>query len=354
MDEAMGNGRKVTQDDVAERAGVSRSVVSYVLNDGSRAVAPETRDKILKAIEELGYRPNKNAQRLMRDQADGAAYRQFGIVMHDIFMFNRPYYTEILAGIHQEAHDHNHHIRFLRIFDDLKNPVLFNELIHEEEVSGLILLALNQSLKTDRDRRMVEQIQKRIRNIVCVEWEWPGLPSVNFNRQEAAYKAAMHLASLGKRRIVYLGPMDGRVLGYQQAALEAGLDLLPPIGVDPANMADGYREAARILAMADKPDAVLAGCDDVAIGALRLFRERGVAVPGALALASIDNIAVAAYADPPLTSVHVEKNDMGRHAVQILMNRAANPNLIVASVLLPTRLVVRASCGAAAGAGDPD
>jgi len=149
---------KVTQEDVARQAGDSRSVVSYVVNNVPRQVAPETKERVLKAIEELGYRPNKHAQRLMREQGDSVADKQFGLVLTDPSMFRRPYYGNILAGIHRTAHAHNCHIRFIRFFDELRNPVLFNELVHEEEISGLLLMSLDQVIEGEPDRQLIRQI----------------------------------------------------------------------------------------------------------------------------------------------------------------------------------------------------
>ena len=101
MDDRERGTRRVTQDDVAKLAGVSRSVVSYVLSASSRSVAPETRERIPAAISELGYRPNKFAQNLMRAKRGAIAHKQFGVVLSDVFMLRRPYYADILAGIHR-------------------------------------------------------------------------------------------------------------------------------------------------------------------------------------------------------------------------------------------------------------
>ena len=109
--------KHATQNDVAKLAGVTRSLVSYVLNGTDRAVAPETRKKILQAIDELGYRPNR-----------------LGVILPSPAMLIRPYCTEILSGIFTAAHRAGNHIRFLRFFSELENPALFNRLIHDEEL----------------------------------------------------------------------------------------------------------------------------------------------------------------------------------------------------------------------------
>lgn len=336
---------KITQEDVARHAGVSRGVVSYVVNNGPRQVAPETRDRVLKAIEELGYRPNKHAQRLMREQGDSVADKQFGLVLTDPSMLRRPYYGSILAGIHRTAHAHHCHIRFIRFFDELRNPVLFNELVHEEEISGLLLMSLDQVIEGEEDRHLIRQIQSRIKNIVCIEWEWDDTPSVNFNRAEATYKATSHLIELGHKHITYAGQEDNRVQGYRQACMENDLSMSFYYPSPRANMAASYEMAERLLAQSPLPTAITAGCDEVAIGLLKAFAHHNIKVPEEIALASIDNIPVAEFMTPALTTVEVPQVDLGRMAVQMLINKAQQPDLPVSSTLLPVKLIVRESSG---------
>ena len=337
--------RRVTQDDVARKAGVTRSVVSYVLNSGSRTVAPETRARILSAIAELGYRPNKHAQNLMRTKYNAIAHRQFGIVLSDVFMLRRPYYADILAGIYATAHENDHHIQFIRFYDELKDPVLFNALIHDEEISGLILIALDQHIDTDEDRKLIAEIQGRIANIVCVEWQWEGLPSVTFDRPDAAYKATSHLLSLGYRDIAYIGQTDNRVAGFRQALSEHYLTVAPADILNGATMRAGYDACDALLKQRSLPDAIMGGSDEVTIGVLRRLSDAGISVPEQVALASIDNIEMSEFSTPPLTTVNVQTGEMGSYAVQVLMDLATRPRSPV-SVVLPTRLVVRESCGA--------
>lgn len=135
-DSAKLNPINVTQEDVARLAGVSRGIVSYVINNGPRSVAPETRERVLEAIAELGYRPNKHAQQLMREQWGSVAERDFGLILPNVTLLQRPYYGTILASIYQTVHDFHYRIRFIRFFDELQNPALFNELIHREEILG--------------------------------------------------------------------------------------------------------------------------------------------------------------------------------------------------------------------------
>jgi LacI family transcriptional regulator len=336
---------QITQNDVARRAGVSRSMVSYVLNGSHRTVAPETRQKILDAIDELGYRPNKFAQALSMGSGRSLSDRYIGIVLTCAEMFLRPYYADILAGIHSAAHEKGFHIRFIRFFDELKDPILYNQLIHGDEICGLLLVALDQILKTPEDRRIIEGIRERIGQIVCVEWQMPGLSSVSFDRQAAAFQAVSYLFERGYQDVVYLGELDQRVSGFRQAFLERrSADIAGLYIDDAADMPSGYEAVKRLHRKRPAlPRAICAGSDEVALGLLLYLHERHIAVPGQVAVISIDNIEIAEYAAPPLTTINVQKRAMGRRAVEMIANCGAGQNEHAMSLLLPVNLVVRKS-----------
>jgi DNA-binding LacI/PurR family transcriptional regulator len=339
------NPKKVTQDDVAKSAGVTRSLVSYVLNDSNRTVAPETREKILKAIDELGYRPNKFAQGLMRGSSNNLAGKQIGIVMNKAEVFLRPYYGEILEGIHLAAHDQSYHIRFIRFFDDLKNPVLFNELIHDEEICGLILISLDQSISTPEDSHVIAKIMERIKNIVCVEWQQEGLPSVHFDRQGASYKATSYLLKNGYKSLAYIGQSDNRILGFKQALLENNIDNINAIPIlYGSDMEDGFTAIKSILSRPGKIDAVVAGSDEVAMGILRYLNKNKIDIPSQIALISMDNIKIAEFTSPPLTTINVQKGAMGKYAVDLIIRNRGLDSIDSIGVTLPTELIIRESC----------
>jgi len=335
-------GKVVTQDDVARRAGVTRSIVSYVINNGPRSVSEETRVRVLDAIRELGYRPNKHAQML---SANGSAIasKTIGIVLAADYMFKRPYYGSILASIHEHAHERDCHIRFIRVFEDFNNPMLFNELIHPNEISSVILLGLDQVLNTPDDRKLIEEIVRRVERVVCVEWEWPGVPSIQFDRQNAAYQATQHLLDCGRTRVAYIGPDDKRIHGFQQALWEHGIQP----GDHPIYYAidsrAGYESCAQLLQSGVSVDAICAGTDEVAIGALKRLHEQGIGVPRQVAIASIDNLDISAYTIPALTTVDVPKHEIGLHAVEALLSDAPRKSAPSFAITVHTQLIVRES-----------
>ncbi len=239
--------KNITQNDVAKRAGVTRSMVSTVLKETHRSDAPATREKILNAIEELGYRPNKYAQALLTGE-EALAKKHIGVILYSDEIFLRPYYTEILSGIYTAAHKASYHVRFIRFFNELKDPILFNSLIHMKEISGLLLLAVDQALKTPEDRNILQKVSERIKQIVCIDWKEEGLSSVLFDRQEAAYKAVQCLLSKGYTDIAYIGQLDERVRGFRQAFLENNCTSIPQLRISGAlDMASGYASVKQLF-----------------------------------------------------------------------------------------------------------
>jgi len=273
------------------------------------------------------------------------ADHNIGIVLCSAEMFLRPYYSEILAGIHQAAHEKDYHIKFIRFFDELKDPVLFNQLIHSEEICGLILVALDQCIETSEDNLLIERIKTQIDQIVCVDWQITGLSSVSFDRQMAAFSAVKYLFDQGFYDIAYIGEPDQRVTGFKQAFLENGAEDISGLFIEDAvNMASGYDAAQQLYQNREKPPrAICVGSDEVAVGILLYLHERKIAVPEEIALISIDNIEMAEYTNPQLTTMNVQKRAMGYRAVEMIVNRTAERGENALSLLLPTNLVKRKS-----------
>ncbi len=339
--------KTVTQNDVAREAGVTRSMVSYVISGNTeRSVAPETRKKILEVIDRLGYRPNKAAQALQ--QGDVAfAEKRIGVILNSADVFRRPYYAEIIAGIHTAAHQNNYHVSFIRFFDELKNPVLFNELIHSEEIGGLILVSTDQSIRCDDDKKIIQKIKDRIENVVCVEWKCDGLSSVMFDRQETARKATEFLISKKYSQIIYIGQNDDRVLGVQQALMLSGYPSVISefYKAEAFDLSGGYQAIKNLFSSGEPlPRAIVCGSDEVAIGAMCCLNENDILIPQQIALISIDNLEVSEYTNPPLTTMNVQKANMGERAVEMIVKGTARQGNDAVCISLSTNLVERKSC----------
>ncbi|HSS97954.1 MAG TPA: LacI family DNA-binding transcriptional regulator [Terriglobales bacterium] len=331
----------ITQEDVARQAGVSRSIVSYVINNGPRKVSEETRFRVLSAIKELGYRPNKHAQ-MLSSTDDTIAQKYIGIILAGNYMFRRTYYGSILASIHERAHERDWRIRFIRVFDDFNNPALFNELIHPNEINGVILVGLDQVSETPNHSALIQAIVERVPRVVCVEWEWPGIPSIQFDRQKAAYQATHHLLESDVQRIAYIGPKDKRVAGYQQALWEKNMSPDRDLIYEASDIQSGH-ERCKQLIQSGVSQAILAGTDEVAVGILKCLHQHHFAVPGDVAVASIDNIDISAYTIPALTTVDVPKYQIGLHAIDLLVSDEHWKQASAFALSVPTQLIVRES-----------
>jgi LacI family transcriptional regulator len=329
--------KQVTQNDVAREAGVTRSMVSYVINGtAGRSVAPETRQRILEVIERLGYRPNKAAQALQLGDV-GFAAKRIGVVLRDSDLFRRPYYAEIIAGIHTAAYLNNYKVVFIRFFEEFKDPVLFNELIHEEEIGGLILVATDQCIKNVEDTKLIQKMKERIKKIVCVDWKFDGLSSVSFDRRDAAKKAASFVIKKGYTDISYVGELDDRVNGIEDV-------LVSKCQVFGAfDMSGGYKAVAEIQKNGHLPRAIVCGSDEVAYGVLCHLNELNISVPAQVAVVSIDDLETSSFITPPLTTVNVHKQGMGQKAVEMIVSGTAGQGENALQITLPTELIKRAS-----------
>lgn len=338
----------VTQEDVARRAGVSRSIVSYVLNNGPRNVSEETRQRVLDAIKELGYRPNEHAQRLK--MGSDIARNSIGIVTggHGYNLLERPYYNLVLSSLFDSAHQKGQHIRFLAFFDALKDPIFFNKNVHQDEISALIFI-LPSFIDQPENRELLLEIVERIDNIVCLEESILNLPAVIFDRAAAAHMATEHLIKLGHQRIAFLAIPDQRLTGYRQALLEYNLSYDEELvryftSTQPSQSA--YDSTLDFIDMETPPSAIFAANDESAIGAMAAIQDRGLRIPDDIAIISIDNIEMASMVRPALTTINVPKQTIASYAIQFLITQRNFPERHPASMVLPIELIVRKSCGA--------
>jgi DNA-binding LacI/PurR family transcriptional regulator len=339
----------ITQKEVAERAGVSRGVVSYVINNGPRDVAPETRERVLTAIQELGYRPNKHAQRLKRGARP--AHKSMGIVAGGQYfnVLERPFYNTILAGLFDEAHRLGQEVRFFSFFEALTDPVFFNKNIHRDEISSLILILPSMITTNPEYADLLDLIGERVDNVVCLEEPIKGWPTVIFDRALAARQAVEHLIKLGHRRIAFLAIQDARLTGYKQTLMDHNLpyDEKLVFTPDPTSiLSSAYDSTVGILQLQPRPTAIFAANDESAISAIAALQDHGIRVPQDIAIVSIDNIAISEMIRPSLTTVNVPKKEMASYAMQILLLQEQVKGQQSASIVLPTELIIRESCGA--------
>ena len=339
----------ITQEDVARYVGVSRSVVSYVLNNGPRNVSEETRNRVLAAIQELGYRPNKHAQRLRL--GDDVAHNSIGIIIggKSYNLLERSYYNTVLAELFNSAHQQNQYIRFFTFFEALKDPIFFNKNIHREEISSLLIILPNLILEDPDHKRIFPRIIERIDNILCLERSVYDLPALVINLVAAAQMAVEHLIELGHEHIGFLAlPDPQRVEGYNEAHKKHNLSLNESLirHLDSEHLFDSAYELT-VKLLEDEPalTAIFAANDDAAIAAMAAIYDLGLKVPDNISVVSIDHTDISRMVRPTLTTVKIPIRAIGEYALKVLLSYHDQPRADRASLTYPTELVIGKSTG---------
>ncbi len=340
--ETEGREARATIVDVARHAGVSKSTVSLVLS-GSSLVAEPTRARVSQAMSDLGYIYHRGAATLR-----GAKSRVLGMVINDL---SNPFFVEMAIGI-EEACQGGAFVPF--IANTVENPVRQLQVIRSMREYGAAGLALSPAIATS-----AQELKPLLSDmpVVQVMRRLPGLRAsvVAPENRLGARKAAAHLIGLGHKRIAFVGGFpsmsvrEERLAGYVEALEEAGLPFDPALVVEaPISPSGAAGAAPQLLRTAT---AALCFNDVVAIGLIRAFAAAGVAVGRDFAVVGFDDIDEARHIFPALTSVAVNGRALGARAAQLLMRQLASGDHAPETVLSPTTLVVRASCGAPPNSG---
>ena len=325
----------MTRDDVARQAGVSSAVVSYVVNNGPKTVAPKTAARVRDAIELLDYHPNPSARALRKGRTD-----IIGLVLADA---DNPYYTEYASAIGAEAYLRGRALMIATARHDLVTESRLVDDLLGRQVDGIITASVSH--RPDETFRRSFRLPPVV--LLDASAAVPGFAAVGLDGAQAARLAVEHLVDVhGHRRIgIALGEAghdreDPREHGWRQALQSAGLPE-GPVAQVPWTRDGGYEAGRLLLDAADPPTAVFACSDLLAVGLLRAGHERGLALPGDLAVVSFDGTKEAEYSWPPLTVVAQPIAAMARAAVSL----ALDPVRPTPYTQFEGTLVVRRSCG---------
>ena len=334
--------------DVARASRVSIATVSRVFND-SPLVTEHTRRRVLASASRLGYWPNSIARSLITNRT-----HTLGVVMPDLF---GEFFSEVVHGMDLAARERGYHLLVSR---SSSNPGDLAETLRtmRGRVDGLALMAPD----FDASRFLHEgpaAVPTVLLNPESAPLEADSVSIANF---EGASEVVRHLIALGHRRIAHIGGPPGNIDarqrrdGYRDALRQAGIVHEAELEL-PGDFAEGsgFRAAAELLRRAERPTAIFAANDYMAVGALGALHDAGVRVPEEMALVGFDDIALARSVTPPLTTVHVDMMELGRRAVVLLLERGERPGAPDGRhEVLATTLIVRGSCGAGAPiAGGP-
>lgn len=325
--------RPTTRADVARLAGVSTAVVSYVVNGGPRGVSPATREKVLRAIEVLDYRPNSSARALKR-----GATHLLGVVVPDI---GNPFYAEFVGAIDAAAHARDRSVLLTLTHKDPDREYAMITNLVDRGVDGLLVLAF---LHDPRSYTVADTWVPRV--VIHEAAVGHAFPIVGPDLRQGTEVAARHLIGHGHRRIAYVGGampaprIDFRRMAWESVLNREGLSPAPYV-MTTWDRRGGSEAARQLLEMEDPPTAILAGSDLIAIGALQTIHEMGLGCPEDIAVISIDGTSESQYSWPALTTVRQPFEEVSALAVDTLLDPTGRPS----SQMLPMELIVRASCG---------
>lgn len=333
--------------DVAQRAGVSLGTASNVLSQ-KVAVAPETRERVLRAVEELGYRWKSHARPAHRPQASGplAVIGAVGKISGTEFMTSNPFYSHILTGIERECRRQHISLMLAHIATDAySRPVSLPPMLLDDHVDAVIIVGtfLENTIHMIGDRFD--------KPVALVEAYSPGnrFDSVLIDNEAGAARAVDHLVALGHRHIGLIGSTPDaypsireRRRGFQAALHAHGISAHYIID-SLLDREESYRATLELLHRSPRVSAIFACNDDVAMGVYRAAAELGRQIPRDLSVVGFDNIDLAAQCVPPLTTLHVDKQLLGTMAVRHLVDRAENPSRPTLTTSVSTELVQRSS-----------
>ncbi|HEY0547353.1 MAG TPA: LacI family DNA-binding transcriptional regulator [Pyrinomonadaceae bacterium] len=329
--------------DVAREAGVSTATVSHVINN-TRFVSEETRQKVMRAIERCHYYPNAHARYL----ASGRS-RTLGLLISDIV---NPFFPELVKSMETAAFEHGYEVVLSNTNYDAARTSDYVRRMIERKVAGVALMT------SELDPALLDELARREVSVVFLDLgsAGPHMSNINIDYGVGIDEAVRHLVSLGHQRINFInGPAQLRSASRRLEAFYESharhLADAPPSKVYESDFRlEGGRRAARAMLDArELPTAVMVANDMMALGAMQEFHSAGLSIPQDVSIIGFDDIAFVSLAEPALTTVCLPREEVGRRAVEALMQMIEHPDRAGVEIDISTHLVVRNSTGPTAG-----
>ncbi|MBS3791664.1 LacI family DNA-binding transcriptional regulator [Candidatus Bipolaricaulota bacterium] len=311
-------GDEVTIMDVAEAAGVSPSTVSRVIND-SAPVSESTRSKVVKAVDDLGYRPNKFAHALRKQTSE-----VFGVIVPDI---SNPFFSTLIRGAEDRFHENDLSLIICDTKGELDKEQRNVEMLIKERVDGAIVTSAEGEV--DGIYRLFEEGIP----VIAVDREPTSreITAVLTDDEGSGVQATQHLMEKGCRRIGFIrGPSgistaEKRFAGYRKSLEESGKTFKPELVAQGDFTFEGgkraFEELVRLNGREELPDGIVVANDMMAVGVIRKAEELGIEVPEDLAIVGFDDILLSRLINPPLTTVSAPTYEMGQIAVDFLLEK---------------------------------
>ena len=330
--------------DVARYAGVSIATVSYVLSDSGR-ISPATRDRVMEAVEALGYHPSARAQSLVLRRS-----RTVGLAEPQHTLRSDPSFSLFLAGVADACRQRGYHVMLIAPLSGSGDEAGLTAVARSGLVDGVILMESAAAASTIEAFAAAE--------MPCVIYGRSDQgPWVDIDQEAGAELATRHLLDFGHQRIVHLGlPEDtavGRLRrrGYEKALWQAETGLEPQVLVTDGTFGAGYHLTTSLMAEPTRCTAVFAATDQLALGVIKRAGELGVEVPRQLSVVGFDDTLAGQHAEPPLTSVAYDVETLGQAAADRLLDLIDHQ--VVTPLVVAPRLVARASAGPTGFVGTP-
>ena len=333
--------QRLNLEEIGRRAGVSRSTVSRVVN-GEPNVSPQTKKRVETIVAETGYRPHAGARSLASNSTG-----VLGLVIPSAVatLFDDPYFGRLVLGISGATNEIQMTLNLFLFGDQADDDAIVERVVAPGLLDGVIVTA------TTMGNPLIEYLRGTDMPFVVV-----GRPddatsvfSVDVDNRGGARNAASHLAGLGRRRLALISAPSNttagidRRSGYLEGVAGAGLSLDGRIREGDWTENSGRGAMQELLA--DNPDGVFAASDRMAIGAVRAISDAGLNCPRDVAVVSFDGLLHPDLASPRLTSIAQPVREVGERAVRLLKSVVDHTATIPESVVYPTELVVRESCG---------
>lgn len=321
--------------DVARRAGVSHQTVSRVIN-GADGVTPETRTRVETAIAELGYRPNAIARSMARGRTLTLACLSPNLTDYT--------FASIIEGAETEARQHGYFLMSSSAPDEPSFEALLEQLVAHRRIDGALVI----NPYADERHKLIPNDFPTV--FVGARPRREAVDSVALDDEGVARAATQHLIDLGHRRIAIItGPQaedcsQDRSAGYKTALNTAGIQYDAALVIEGDwSASSGYEALQRLAQTGNLPSAVFAQNDRMAMGVLRAARDMGLEIPDQLAVVGVDDMPLASYFDPPLTTMRQDMARIGREAVRLLIRAIEEPKSPRQHLRLPAELVIRHS-----------
>jgi len=337
--------KRVTAQDVAKAAGVSPTTVSFVLNniEGMR-ISRETRDRVLEVAKSLNYHPDSSAQKMARGKTSviGLVLRQNPEKAYaDLFI------QDVMQGISNVIRENGYQLLFIPLPPEDKESS-YSKLINERHVDGLIV-----SGPTDQDYELVEVYEEGAKIVLMGKIRGSKIPFIDIDNIKSAEIAVSHLVSLGHKDVAMItnaslnyDSSKDRYEGFRNVLKKNNIALHEEwVFLGDRTPESGYEAMRQLLARKSRPTAVFIASDTVALGAMNACYEKNIKVPDELAIVGFDDITLARYVIPPLTTIHLPAYSLGLGAASMLIQQLNDEFIESSEIILQTKLVIRESCG---------